>query len=225
MYNTSTNPDTSTAETASAQADVPRPGAIILAGGRGERLSPDKGCLLVGDKPIVTRVLESAGALTEHVLVVGSAPLPAGLTVPVVADEGPDPGPVRGLATGLRALDTTHAFLLAWDMPFLQPALLEHMIGLVGSYDAVVPLVGTRPQPLCALYSRSCLGKMASCCLPAAPARPGGKRGPSMNYLLEHLNVRWVEEAELTAFGDSERLFFNVNTLEDLARAREMAQS
>ena len=36
------------------RAGSPSLGAIILAGGQGERLRPDKGCLLVGGKPIVS---------------------------------------------------------------------------------------------------------------------------------------------------------------------------
>ncbi|MEI6500891.1 MAG: NTP transferase domain-containing protein, partial [Armatimonadota bacterium] len=63
-------------------------GVAILAGGKGQRLRPDKGCLLVAGTPIVTRVVAAARSVTDQLLIVGSAPLPAGLTVPVVPDEG-----------------------------------------------------------------------------------------------------------------------------------------
>jgi len=195
----------------------PVPGAIILAGGKGERLRPDKGCLLVGGVPIVARVVAAARAVCEQVVIVGSAPLPEGLGVSVAADADGPAGPVRGLATGLSLLDTTHAYLLAWDMPFVEPALLGHMAAVIGADDAIVPRIAGRPQPLCALYARACLAALA-----ALPPRGEG-RGPSLTDLLSQVSVHWLEEAELAAFGDPERILLNVNTPADLARAQELA--
>lgn len=195
-------------------------GVAILAGGKGQRLRPDKGCLLVQGTPIVTRVVAAARSLTDQVLIVGSAPLPPGLAVPVAPDEGTVCGPARGLWTALRTLKTTLVVLLAWDMPFVEPGLLRYLAGLAGGHDAVAPRVAGRPQPLCAVYSRSCLPALES--LLACAASRGG-RGPSLTGLLERLRVRWVEEEELAPFGSLERLFFNINTPEDLARAQELA--
>lgn len=170
----------------------------------------------------MTRVVAAARSVTDQLLIVGSAPLPAGLTVPVVPDEGGGSGPARGLWTALQALKTPLVLLLAWDMPFVEPALLRYLAGLAGGpQDAVAPRVAGRPQPLCAVYSRSCLPALES--LLTGATSPGG-RGPSLTSLLERSRTRWVEAEELAPFGPLERLFFNLNTPEDLARAQELAR-
>jgi molybdopterin-guanine dinucleotide biosynthesis protein A len=76
-----------------------------------------------------------------------------------------------------------------------------------------------RPQPLCAIYARSCLPVVQTLSAGGVP----GQRGSSLTGFLERLQVRWVGEAQVALFGPPERLFFNVNTPEDLLRARELA--
>jgi len=191
-------------------------GAIVLAGGRGSRLSRDKGCLLVGGAPIVARVVAAATAVCERVIVVGDAPLPEGLGVTAVADATPGGGPVQALGTGLRALGTPLCVLLAWDMPFVSAELLGHLVANADAFEAVVPRIGGRPQPLCAVYARACL--------PLIEALDEG-RNVAMRDFVARLRVRWVEEDEVRPFGDPARLFLNVNTDEDLARARAMTEA
>jgi molybdopterin-guanine dinucleotide biosynthesis protein A len=189
-------------------------GAIVLAGGRGSRLSRDKGCLLVGGVPIVARVVAAARTACVRVMVVGDAPLPGGLDATVVADATPGGGPVQALGTGLGALGTPLGVLLAWDMPFVSVKLLRYLVANADAVEAVVPRIGGRPQPLCAVY--------AGACLPVIETLDEG-RNAAMGEFLARLRVRWVEEDEVRPFGDSARLFLNVNTDEDLAKARAMA--
>ena len=44
-------------------------------------------------------------------------------------------------------------------MPFLSPALLQHMLALreEGEYDVIVPRVDGYPQGLHAVYSQACI--------------------------------------------------------------------
>jgi molybdopterin-guanine dinucleotide biosynthesis protein A len=189
-------------------------GAIVLAGGQGRRLARDKGGLPVAGTPIVARVVEAAVLAAERVVVVGDAPLPAGIDLPVVPDEVPRAGPLHGLLLGLRALGTPLALLLAWDMPFVTSELLRYLTQTLGDCEAAVPLVEGRPQPLCAAYAQSCASQIEG--LGDGINRP-------MRDLLARVWVRWVEEAEIRRFGDPRRLFFNVNTQADLDLAQMMA--
>ncbi len=189
-------------------------GAIVLAGGRGRRLAPDKGCRLVAGTSLVARVVRAATAVAERVVVVGDAPLPTGIDLPVLHDEMPYAGPLHGLLLGLRALQTPVAMLLAWDMPFVTPELLRYLSrGLDGS-AAAIPLVLGQPQPLCAAYAQSC-----------APVIEGMGDGVDLPMwaLYPRLPVRWVNQHELAQYGDPRRLFFNVNTGADLELAQDLA--
>ena len=188
-------------------------GGLILAGGRGSRLSRDKGCLLVGGRPIVVRVADALREVCARVAVVGDAPLPEGLDIEVVADAFASGGPVQALGAGLQALATPFVAVAAWDMPFVSPPLLRGLLALAEGFDAVVPRREENPQPLCAVYSQSCA---------AAIAALDGGRNASMRSLLSRLHVRWLEGDELLPFGDPARLFLSVNTPEELALAQEM---
>jgi len=85
--------------------------------------------------------------------------------------------------------------------------MLAHLIHLRGDADAVVPRTERGYHPLCAVYAQSC-------------RRPVERRldegSLRMQDLLGELKVQVVSERELDAFGESDRLLANVNTLADL---------
>jgi molybdopterin-guanine dinucleotide biosynthesis protein A len=90
---------------------------------------------------------------------------------------------------------------------------VEYLLGMLsGHVPAVVPYFGGRPHPLCAAYGRGVQ--------PAVSAALD--RGVwSVRELLESLpGARYVGEEELRRCGDPNLLLTNVNTPEDLARAR-----
>jgi molybdopterin-guanine dinucleotide biosynthesis protein A len=46
---------------------------------------------------------------------------------------------MAGIRTGLRAVEETYAFVVACDMPFVDPALVEHLFERAEGRDAAVP--------------------------------------------------------------------------------------
>ena len=95
-------------------------------------------------------------------------------------------------------------------MPFLNTGLLQFMIDLAPDFDVVVPRVDGRPEPLHAIYSKSCL----------EPIESRLKRQDlKIALFFEEVRVAYVDEEDIDLF-DPERLsFFNVNTQEDLDKA------
>lgn len=65
--------------------------------------------------------------------------------------------PHRGLHAGLRAIDAPFALAVACDMPFLNPRVLRYMADLPRDYDALVPSIGGRWQPLHSIYAKAYL--------------------------------------------------------------------
>ncbi|HEX5370591.1 MAG TPA: molybdenum cofactor guanylyltransferase, partial [Dehalococcoidia bacterium] len=102
--------------------------AIILAGGRSTRLGRDKASEVLLERTLLQRAIDAFAGLAEEYVVVRAAgqALPqveAQGTLRIVEDAYPQTGPLGGIYTGLDTMQTTHAVVVACDLPLLQPAL------------------------------------------------------------------------------------------------------
>lgn len=189
--------------------------AAILAGGLARRLGgADKSALVVGDARIIDRQLAALSSITDDIRIVANHPgRYAALRIPVIADAIAGAGALGGLYSAL--LDARHdrVLILACDLPFVSTALLERLVAESRGpqeVDAVVPRSARGIEPLCALYRRHCAG--------AALARL--ERGDlRVAGLLADLRVHELGPDALAPY-DEGRLFENVNTPHDHARAR-----
>jgi len=111
---------------------------VMLAGGQSRRMGADKAALI---GPRVEAILR---ACFPAVLVIRD-------------DDRPGLGPIGGLATALRRAETDAIFVAACDLPFLDPAVIRELVGLLPGYDAVVPQAGEHCEPLHAVYRCGCL--------------------------------------------------------------------
>lgn len=192
--------------------------ALVLAGGAGQRMGRDKALLEVVGVPLIVRVIRVLRLLPSvtDTLVIGRNDLPfAEDGLQFVADRYPGAGPLGGLITGLSVAQRDHCLTVGCDMPFLEPRLLGHLVGLAPGYEAVVPVWDGHPQPLCAVYDR-------------AVFRVGQKqlsRGESsLHRTIRSLtSVRWVLEEEVRMYDLEGRSFINVNTVDDLERAQHIS--
>jgi molybdopterin-guanine dinucleotide biosynthesis protein A len=75
--------------------------------------------------------------------------------------------------------------LCACDIPFVEPDLLAHLVKSLGEYDAAIPYVRGREQPLAACYAQSAVGLARWLVADEADA---------MRDLLRILNVNRLEE-------------------------------
>jgi molybdopterin-guanine dinucleotide biosynthesis protein A len=191
----------------------PRVVGLLLAGGQGRRLDKAKGWREVGGVPIVRRALAALAAVSDEIVAVGDAELPADLPLRRIADQTPGAGPLAAMLTGMGAAPADLYVVLAWDMPFVTAELLQHLVAACAGVDAVVPHVAGRDQPLCAVYAASCR---------PAIERTRAEGVAKVGAFLEQVAVKRPGEDELGRFGDPERLFLNVNTPADLARAESL---
>ncbi len=95
--------------------------AIILAGGDSQRMGSDKANLLLGEQTLLQRVIATMQQVFPHVIVSVRQPRPE-IDLPQVCDEQSGGGPLAGLAAGLGHIATPWAFVVACDMPFVEPA-------------------------------------------------------------------------------------------------------
>jgi molybdopterin-guanine dinucleotide biosynthesis protein A len=182
-----------------------RSAGIILAGGQSLRMGRDKAELRIGDQTILEGSIEVLLEVAEEVLVVGRPVVTSSLNraIRAVPDDVPNAGPLGGLVSGLRQIESPYAIVVACDHPFLDARLLRYLLGLASGYDAVVPVIEGRSQPTHAVYARH---------IQSAGEQQLASGRYKLDLLLGSLQVRWVSEEEIDAAGLDRRSFVNVNT-------------
>lgn len=186
----------------------------ILAGGQSRRMGRDKGLVQLDGRPLVEHVRRASMGVGQEVFLVTNRPEAyAFLGLRTVADQDPGRGSLEGLRSALSAGRSEHVLVVACDMPFVRPDLLEHLAAQAGTADAVVPRFQGRLHPFLALYSRGCL---------PAVERALGADELEVRAALGQLNCVVVEESDLRVHEREGLSFYNVNTPEDLERAREI---
>lgn len=181
---------------------------LLLTGGSSRRMGRDKASIVLADgRTCAQTVAAQLARVADPVLEIG--PGTSGLTA--VPDDRPGAGPLAALATGWAALVSSgHSgpvLVVACDLPRVTVPLLELLAGASGA-GTVVPVVGGRPQPLCARFGPASLDRC-----PELVAE--GRR--SLMALLDATPVAWLGPEEWSQVVD-EQCFADIDTPDDLAR-------
>jgi molybdopterin-guanine dinucleotide biosynthesis protein A len=207
----------------------------VLAGGRSSRMGTSKAALEWHGSTLLYRTVGIVARATSGPVVVVRArgqalpELPKGTEV--VDDPRPGKGPVQGIAAGLAALAgrADVAFVSSTDLPFLHPAFIGRVLGVIetgameteteGSAraDVALPVARGYPQPLAAAY-RVSLAATAERLVKEDRLRPA--------FLFGECAVARLDDAALTA----DRLIgaldpdldsvININTRDDYEQGR-----
>lgn len=182
----------------------------INAGGKSTRMGTDKSFVPLLGKPMIEHVLERVSDLgqLETILVTNQPDLYAHLGLPMFSDALPDKGSLGGIYTAIVNSRGDTTLCVACDMPFLNPALLRHMIALITPETGViVPRVDGYPEGLHAIYGRRC----------AEPIRRKLEAGRlKIIGFYDEVPVRYLDEAEWQPFDSRGLSFRNLNTPDDL---------
>lgn len=185
---------------------------FVVAGGRSLRMGRDKALLpWAGSTLLDDAVARMRLACPDVRILCGPVPRYADRGVPLVTDRVDGAGPLAGLEAALLAAADRPVLLLGVDLPFVTAGTLAFLLGRLDGADAVVPTPEQVPQPLCAAYAPSCLAAVQ------ARLAAGERR---MTSFWSDVAVRRLGSSDFAAFGDPRDLFRNLNTPEDLHRAR-----
>lgn len=125
----------------------------------------------------------------------------------------PNAGPLSGILTALCASTSELILVLAVDLPLIRTATLRGL--MAASKGADITLVCTpdgRAHPLCAIYSKRCIG----------PIRKSLMSGlHRVDHLLEYnsLAVRILNNEEIGSIPEE---FANINTPEDMEKVQKL---
>lgn len=184
---------------------------VILAGGKSSRMKFNKAFAPIGKTIVIDMIIEKFFALFDEVIIITNEPeLFSNYPVKVHTDIFPYHGPVSGIHAGLSYASNDRIFVQGCDMPFVNPRVVEYMVGKLGHHDAVVPVIKSYLQPTSAVYRNSCLDLLTSCL---------EKKLLKLTRFFEDWDTLYLDEKELQAFGNLDKMFFNINTIEALERA------
>jgi molybdopterin-guanine dinucleotide biosynthesis protein A len=188
---------------------------VIQAGGKSTRMGGEPKALMeLGGRRVIDRVVDVLASVTDDLLVVTNTPeLYASLGIPMVPDVFAGGGSLGGIYSGLKAAGAA-IFTVACDMPFLRPDVARLVIGRAEEADVVVPRAGGQLETLHACYGKRCLEPMET------RIRAGRLK---IVAFLEDVRVLEIPEEDVARLAVPEVVFMNVNTPDDLARARSIA--
>jgi molybdopterin-guanine dinucleotide biosynthesis protein A len=188
---------------------------IVLVGGEARRAGGrEKYFFSYNGETFIERLLSTLRLVVDEIVVVAKDPgqcehftdfhhLP---DIRVIPDVRKGLGPIGGIHAGAEAAHGELLFVVACDMPFVNPAVIEHLFALIDEYDAVIPCWDERKlEPLHAIYRRTALVNYLE-----------SHESLSLRDMVRNISSRFVSVETLRGIDPLLRTFTNINKLEDL---------
>jgi molybdopterin-guanine dinucleotide biosynthesis protein A len=169
---------------------------------------------------LIDFVFASLAQVTDDIVIAANDPeapqwIPG---VDVVSDLHPGAGGLAGVEAGLEWARGRDVAVVAWDMPFVNAALLASLVDTADAHDAdaVVPESESPHgiEPFCAFYSQRVRQPLA--------AFLGAGGGAAHEFVRSVTRLHVLPTRVVAGAGDPKRLLFSVNRPADLERARAM---
>lgn len=193
---------------------------VLLAGGKSRRMGKDKRILVLDGETLLNRALGVLVKVFQEVIVVlGEEEFAIDdHTVRVVHDIIPNCAAAGGLFTGLSYSTNPNIFVVACDMPFLNPVVIRHMTSLSGTFDMTLAELTQGIQMTHGIYSKRCLPVLE---------KMVKDRNLRLQDLLKasSLALRKVQESEILSVDPQLLSFMNLNSPADLEFARKITRS
>jgi molybdenum cofactor guanylyltransferase len=188
--------------------------AVVLTGGKSSRMGRPKALLTFDGEPLIVHIVRHLKRVFAETVVVAAPEqeLPL-LPVALVRDQVAYQGPVSGIYRGLKAATKEVCFVTSCDAPFLDLALISHLLSEISDCDVVVPFWQERFQPLHAVYRRS-VAPLLHEQLERGELRP--------IFLYDKVRTRKVHEDEIRTFDPEGMSFLNMNSPADYDSALQL---
>ena len=188
----------------------------ILAGGQSSRMGQDKGLVPLDGRPMIQYVLDAVADLGAETFLVSNRPQAySQFGLRIAEDDSPGRGSLEGLRTALASAISDYVLVAGCDMPFIQRSLVEHLVSRERNFEALVPRYGGRLQPMLAVYGVTCLPHIE---------RMLEQDQMKLGRVLLGLDTVMVDETTVLEFDSVGISFRNVNTPEDLRRAKGLIE-
>lgn len=187
---------------------------IILCGGLSTRMGGrNKAFLTIDGQTFVDRIIAAVAACCDETLLVTREPARyRDLGLRVVSDILTARSALTGVHAGLVNMRGAFGLFVGCDTPLVKRGVLRTLTSAIeAGVDIVVPASGTYFQPLCAVYARRC----------APLIEDQLRRGDfKIANLYARMRVKKIPYEDFRACDERLVSFFNINTEDDLKRAR-----
>ncbi len=179
---------------------------VVLAGGKSQRMKTDKALIQFNDKTLLENQVDLLSSVFKTVFVSANTQEYSFVDKPIIEDEFKDIGPIGGILSVLKKVETEYAFVLSVDIPMVNKELISFLINENKDFDIVMPVFKENYEPTCAIYSKNCIKIIETQIL---------NKDYKLTNFINKMNTKFVEIDEEMPFY-SKILFANLNTLEDL---------
>jgi len=203
---------------------------VVQAGGQSSRMGEDKALKPFLGRPLIQRVSERLAPIAHEIIVTTNRPDDyAFLKLRLIADLKPGRGALGGLYTAIASATHPIVAVVACDMPFASPKLIETASRLLVEAEADVVIARVAPrvervgkseqgyEPLHAIYRREA-------CLPAIESAINADQWKVIAWFPQ-VKVRVLTSEEIKLSDPEGLAFWNVNTPEEFAQAEKIATS
>ena len=202
----------------------------IQAGGQSSRMGEDKALKPFLGRPLIQRVIERLSPIADEIILTTNRPDEYSflntstssvhrLRLTLRADLKPGRGALGGLYTGIASATNPIVAIVACDMPFASPTLIEAASRLLIEEEADVVIAKSEEgyEPLHAIYRRDT-------CLPAIESAIDADQWKVIAWFSQ-VKVRVLTPDEIKLFDPDGLAFWNVNTPEEFAKAEQLAKT
>jgi len=129
--------------------------ALILAGGKSERMGTDKAFINFNGQSFIESSIQAVKPFCNRIIILGDPTIFSHLGFEVISDFIEKSGPLAGLYTGLSASITEVNVTLSCDIPLIHSGLVEKLLMEYDSrLDALVCESEERLHPLVGIYHK-----------------------------------------------------------------------
>jgi molybdopterin-guanine dinucleotide biosynthesis protein A len=190
----------------------------IQAGGQSSRMGEDKALKTFLGRPLIQRVADRLTPIADEIIVTTNRPDDYRfLNLRLFSDIKPERGALGGLYTAIASATQPIVAVVACDMPFASPKLIEAMSKLLVEEEADVVIAKSEGgyEPLHAVYRREA-------CLPAIEKSIDADQWKVIVWFPQ-VKVRVLTMDEIKSADPEGLAFWNVNTPEEFAKAETLA--
>ena len=213
--NSFSSPETLAPRRAAPENKIPahRAVAVILAGGASTRMGTDKASIRINGVTLLDRAEQEFAAHFETVVIstreeYGKRYASKDGRRRLIFDLIPGRGPLGGIYSVMKELESELYFVAACDMPFLDGRIAAAMVASAGDYDVVVPRMGNgHLHPLHAIYRETCLPHIS---------RQLEARSNKIIDLYMDIKVNYLDQDARLVYSLIPAYLENVNTMKDL---------
>jgi molybdopterin-guanine dinucleotide biosynthesis protein A len=173
-------------------------------------MGQDKGGLRLGGETMLARIVRIVRTISDQVILVARRDQQVPFDVTLVHDAVEHLGPLAGICAGLAASTSDLNFVVACDMPLINPRVLQRLASMIDDHDACVAVSDGHASALCGIY-RSRIAPDAQALLDSGERR--------VMRLLDCIQTKRVHAAVFRDIDPRLETFVSVDTPEKYADA------